>query len=81
MTSNRTPNKVEFVWVENNAEPEASVQYFECDCGEVVVNVPNSTFVTTHGCRNAELEYIECLDCGTKWDAVWTGMEFEVRNE
>lgn len=81
MSSKRTPNKVEFVWVENSAVPEACVRYFECDCGEVVYNGTNSTTVTTHGCGNPEWEYIECHDCGTKWDAVWTGMEFEVREE
>lgn len=78
MVRDITEPKYRFKWVENAATPEGVVEKFICTCGHTLVDdEDDGEYVTTHGCGRWEDEYLECDECGTKWEAIWRGMEFE----
>lgn len=74
--SDNTPNKVTWAWIENTVGPEGYVEYFECACGNDVIN-GNERHVEVHGCGRDELEVIHCDHCNTTWRSKWTGITFE----
>ena len=81
MVRDITSPKYNFAWLDcDDVSKEAAVGSFVCSCGHTCIDHDDeSVYVTTHGCGREEDEYIECDQCGTKWEAVWKGMQFQER--